>query len=325
MQGLCSALAASGGCGSSHLSSFLNRHGFSTNLQVDSDNLRHCYKPPSWPKDRCPLSVIYLYCDPLKAVASHYRRGHAWHQSLKTCGKPRLREQLVQSAISEQEQRQQQQQQQRPPPPPRGDFQLSFHRFLKKDPEDPKVKEERSKQQKQQHDATIQQQRKDKEKRAEEEAKRKCGPGSVWANAHLALRKLFVHGLYGSDSLWIAEGWMLMAFPPSLEAYCELGIDLFGLQDHFHNWRAGADYEILMVRYEHIFDAPVARAMFWRICAPKNLTTAQVEELAAQWISSKKDRLSKVPDACCKSSMYSKLQEEMDQTPPFVVLPKLGS
>eukprot|EP00983_Pelagomonas_calceolata_P071919 1151450-Pelagomonas_calceolata.AAC.6 len=38
----------------------------------------------------------------------------------------------------------QQQQQQRPTPPPRGDFQLSFHRFLKKEPdlEDPKVKEE---------------------------------------------------------------------------------------------------------------------------------------------------------------------------------------
>eukprot|EP00983_Pelagomonas_calceolata_P088268 1157163-Pelagomonas_calceolata.AAC.2 len=42
----------------------------------------------------------------------------------------------------EQQQQQQQQQQQRPPPPPRGDFQLSFHRFLKKEPEDPEVKEE---------------------------------------------------------------------------------------------------------------------------------------------------------------------------------------
>eukprot|EP00983_Pelagomonas_calceolata_P012401 397330-Pelagomonas_calceolata.AAC.1 len=31
------------------------------------------------------------------------------------------------------------QQQQRPPSPPRGDFQLSFHRFLKREPEDPKV------------------------------------------------------------------------------------------------------------------------------------------------------------------------------------------
>eukprot|EP00983_Pelagomonas_calceolata_P072957 1151953-Pelagomonas_calceolata.AAC.1 len=33
----------------------------------------------------------------------------------------------------------QQQQQHHPPPPPRGDFQLSFHRFLKREPEDPKV------------------------------------------------------------------------------------------------------------------------------------------------------------------------------------------
>eukprot|EP00983_Pelagomonas_calceolata_P046336 1140113-Pelagomonas_calceolata.AAC.2 len=58
--------------------------------------------------------------------------------------------------MSEQGGKQRQQQQQRPPPPPpllRGDFQLSFHRFLKKEPEDSKVKEERAKQQKQQHDA----------------------------------------------------------------------------------------------------------------------------------------------------------------------------
>eukprot|EP00983_Pelagomonas_calceolata_P105799 1159167-Pelagomonas_calceolata.AAC.9 len=36
--------------------------------------------------------------------------------------------------------KQQQQQQQHPPPPPRRDFQLSFHRFLKREPkEDPKA------------------------------------------------------------------------------------------------------------------------------------------------------------------------------------------
>uniref|UniRef100_A0A7S3VLJ3 Sulfotransferase n=1 Tax=Dunaliella tertiolecta TaxID=3047 RepID=A0A7S3VLJ3_DUNTE len=244
MQGLCSALAASGaeehsssvnellqalqdagellqvdcqisspgGCGSSHLSSFLNQHGFSTNLQTDSDNLRHCNKPPSWPRDRCPRCVIYLYCDPLEVVASHYRRGHAWHQSLKTCGKPRVHEQRAQSA-----------------------------------------------------------------------------------------------------------------FPPSLEAYCELGIDLFGLEDHFHNWKAGANYEILIVRYEHVFDPPVAQALFSRLCAPRNLTATQVEDLAAKWTSSKKERQSKVPDICRTSSMYINLQKEMNQMPPFVVLPKSGS
>lgn len=31
-----------GSCGSSHLSAFLNRHGFTTNLQTDTDGLRHC-------------------------------------------------------------------------------------------------------------------------------------------------------------------------------------------------------------------------------------------------------------------------------------------
>jgi len=35
----------------------------------------------------CPTTrVIYLFGDPLASVASHYRRGHAHHQALKTRG-----------------------------------------------------------------------------------------------------------------------------------------------------------------------------------------------------------------------------------------------
>eukprot|EP00983_Pelagomonas_calceolata_P013472 430847-Pelagomonas_calceolata.AAC.1 len=41
--------------------------------------------------------------------------------------------------MSEQDGEQQQQQQQQRPPPPRRDFQLSFHHFLKRELEDPKV------------------------------------------------------------------------------------------------------------------------------------------------------------------------------------------
>jgi hypothetical protein len=38
------------------------------------------------PGTRC----VYLFGDPLASVASHYRRGHAHHQALKTSGDPRL-------------------------------------------------------------------------------------------------------------------------------------------------------------------------------------------------------------------------------------------
>ncbi|KAG2452883.1 hypothetical protein HYH02_002227 [Chlamydomonas schloesseri] len=43
--------------------------------------------PPQMPLCR-PRHVVYLYGDPLAAVASHYRRGHACHQAQKTSGHP---------------------------------------------------------------------------------------------------------------------------------------------------------------------------------------------------------------------------------------------
>lgn len=43
---------------------------------------------PSLPRPARPRHVVYLYGDPLAAVASHYRRGHACHQAQKTCGNP---------------------------------------------------------------------------------------------------------------------------------------------------------------------------------------------------------------------------------------------
>eukprot|EP00983_Pelagomonas_calceolata_P046657 1140283-Pelagomonas_calceolata.AAC.1 len=174
-------------------------------------------RPPSWPRDRCPRCVIYLYCDPLEVVASHYRRGHAWHQSLKTCGKPRVHEQRAQS------------------------------RYISG-----------SKQ---------------------ERAAMLLGSGmdSACVNHFVSFLTSFRSTTY------------TQAFPPSLEAYCELGIDLFGLEDHFHNWKAGANYEILIISaklldgarllgcalYEHVFDPPVAQALFSRLCAPRNLTATQ--------------------------------------------------
>ncbi|GLC45673.1 hypothetical protein PLESTB_001318000 [Pleodorina starrii] len=118
-----------GGVGSTQLSNHLNAYGITTNLLTDSDNLRHCPRPPEYPPEYPPVAataaaaaaaageataaaagaagaassppsdsrprttsrprhVVYLYGDPLAAVASHYRRGQACHQAQKTSGNP---------------------------------------------------------------------------------------------------------------------------------------------------------------------------------------------------------------------------------------------
>jgi hypothetical protein len=85
-----------GGVGSTELSNYLNRHGISTNLLQDGDGIRHANAPPSSYGDSeeasGPRIIIYLYGDPLTSIASHYRRGHAYHQALKTNGGVRLLE-----------------------------------------------------------------------------------------------------------------------------------------------------------------------------------------------------------------------------------------
>lgn len=78
-----------GGVGSTELSNFLTRHGVRCNLLTDQDAVRHVNRPP--PRLGCGRTrVVYLYGDPLASVASHYRRGMARHQALKTSGDPRL-------------------------------------------------------------------------------------------------------------------------------------------------------------------------------------------------------------------------------------------
>lgn len=47
------------------------------------------HRPPAWSKESCPKAVVYLYSsDPLASISSHYRRGHAHHQALKTASSP---------------------------------------------------------------------------------------------------------------------------------------------------------------------------------------------------------------------------------------------
>ncbi|KXZ54407.1 hypothetical protein GPECTOR_5g62 [Gonium pectorale] len=104
-------ISSFGGVGSTQLSNHLNAYGITTNLLTDADALRHAPRPPAYPgcsnsgggngeggadgrggadggRPAAPRHVVYLYGDPLAAVASHFRRGHACHQAQKTCGNP---------------------------------------------------------------------------------------------------------------------------------------------------------------------------------------------------------------------------------------------
>jgi len=55
-----------------------------------------------------------------------------------------------------------QQQQRQPPPPPRGEFQQGIARFLRREPETQKQKEERQLQEKQEFAAEVERQRQDR-------------------------------------------------------------------------------------------------------------------------------------------------------------------
>lgn len=71
-------VAAAGGVGSTELSNFLTQAGLRCNLVTDQDALRHVHTPPAHLGST--TQVVYLFGDPLAAVASHYRRNHALHQ-----------------------------------------------------------------------------------------------------------------------------------------------------------------------------------------------------------------------------------------------------
>lgn len=114
------------------------------------------------------------------------------------------------------------------------------------------------------------------------------------------------------------------AFPSSVESYCEAGNDLFGLVDHFKNWSAGSPhYEVMLIKYEYIFNQSVAHEMFARICSARNLLDAQrVQSLTDEWVGSQKNRKSKVPEACRQSCMYAELECEMCSMPPLCIVPR---
>ncbi|KAG2422867.1 hypothetical protein HXX76_015699 [Chlamydomonas incerta] len=268
-----------GGVGSTQLSNHLNAHGVTTNLLTDTDNLRHCPRPPRFASSQAasestasvtsptgpvtgsaaepkpalhrrdggpttstsastataagagtapanfttglrlgqdgggaapslpqapqlplcrPRHVVYLYGDPLAAVASHYRRGHACHQAQKTSGHPA-----------------------------------------------------------------------------------RLSPAT---------------------------------FPATFDDYVSRGEDLFGLEDHFRGWStAPADYPVTLVRYERMFDMEVALPLFSMMCGHK-LSEQQVRTMAEAFVASKRPRSSQVP-AEYYGRMYRRLLADMDALP----------
>ncbi|KAF8072926.1 hypothetical protein HT031_000586 [Scenedesmus sp. PABB004] len=146
-------ICSPGGVGSTELSNFLTRDArLACNLLTDQDAMRHASRPPAGLG--AGTVVVYLFGDPLACVASHYRRGHAHHQALKTSGRPDL-------------------------------------------------------------------------------------------------------GAAG--------------FPANFDAYVARGEDLFGLERHLDSWlRTPTPYDVLFVRYEAMFDLPVATAMLAHICGQRD-------------------------------------------------------
>ena len=195
-----------GGVGSTELSNFFNKHGITTNLLKDSDLMRHAAAPPASYGEHAdssgPRVIIYLYGDPLTSIASHYRRGHPYHQALKTNGGTRL---------------------------------------LERD------------------------------------------------------------------------------FPKTFEDYVKRGEDIFGLVDHFHNWKTSEinpPKDVLMLRYERMFEEDVCGPLFEIVCSGKErgLIALMVEEFCR----GKRARESVVPVEL-RQMMYQDLCEEMNAMPPLLV------
>lgn len=77
-----------GGVGTNLLAGFLrDRGGFTVSLGSDADGLKHAPWPPAFADARhAPRAFVQLLGDPLTVVGSHYRRGHAETQAVKTAG-----------------------------------------------------------------------------------------------------------------------------------------------------------------------------------------------------------------------------------------------
>mmetsp|Transcript_13689 Transcript_13689/g.41303 ORF Transcript_13689/g.41303 Transcript_13689/m.41303 type:complete len:272 (+) Transcript_13689:470-1285(+) len=106
------AVVSPGGVGSSHLIVTLGERHFAVNHFADNDGLKHLHRPPKVSSlysqldlsrdpatKRVPFRAIYLFDQPIMAVASHFRR-HFWPvQALKlnqrTCSTPDLFNKLV--------------------------------------------------------------------------------------------------------------------------------------------------------------------------------------------------------------------------------------
>lgn len=115
-------------------------------------------------------------------------------------------------------------------------------------------------------------------------------------------------------------------FPKTFEEYVKEGKDLFGLEDHFHNWRTAEinppNKKVCMLRYERMFEEEVCRPLFEMICTGKDkgLISLMVEEFCR----GKRARESVVPVEL-RYMMYIELCEEIRGMPPLLVRDAQGN
>eukprot|EP00882_Tetradesmus_deserticola_P011750 GHRQ01012433.1.p1 GENE.GHRQ01012433.1~~GHRQ01012433.1.p1 ORF type:complete len:254 (+),score=62.62 GHRQ01012433.1:621-1382(+) len=113
-------------------------------------------------------------------------------------------------------------------------------------------------------------------------------------------------------------------FPKNLQEYLCRGEDLFGLQQHLDNWlETRTQCDILFVRYERMFDLPVAAALFRNICNPPAASSPlkseeELQAMAAEFCSQQRQRGSQV-SAEQRQAMYMQLAAKMDAVPAIFI------
>eukprot|EP00879_Flechtneria_rotunda_P008997 GHRR01009420.1.p1 GENE.GHRR01009420.1~~GHRR01009420.1.p1 ORF type:complete len:192 (+),score=75.42 GHRR01009420.1:701-1276(+) len=120
-------------------------------------------------------------------------------------------------------------------------------------------------------------------------------------------------------------------FAKDFQEYVTRGEDLFGLQQHLHNWlQVPTAYDVLFVRYSNMFDQDVALAMFQYLCgssASNNGTqqalksNQEIQDMAVAFAAQKKQRASQVT-AEQRQAMYIELAAEMEALPAVFIRQK---
>lgn len=104
-------------------------------------------------------------------------------------------------------------------------------------------------------------------------------------------------------------------FPRTFDEYVRGGEDLFGYERHFESWMSSPiAYDALFVRYDALFDPPVASALMAHAAAPSK-GAAAAEAMAAEWAGMRRERRSRVGEGQ-RRQMYVELAARMAGMPP---------